>query len=159
MYQIKYLVRRRNTSIKCENKRTASRKKLHFLAVGDNTQLLPRSIFLFTNSVLGNLSSRTAAKVAWSLHISTPNSCSETREAQENLQIWSYFSCNICSVWHKTPHLLNWLENTRNRFKSSEMEVNYQNQTGQNMSTRNIIKEEKKTPTQPKKQTHNKTQK
>lgn len=86
-WQVKHLVRHRNTSIKCENKRTASRKKFHFLAVGDNTQLLPGSIFLFINCVLGNLNHRTAAKVAWSLHISTPNSCSETGEAQENLQI------------------------------------------------------------------------
>lgn len=93
-------------------------KKFCFLAVGDNTQLLPRSTFLFINSLLGNLSPRTAAKLAWSLYISTPNSCSETREAQENLQIRSYSSCSICSVWHKTSHLLNYLENARTDLKA-----------------------------------------
>lgn len=57
-------VKHRNKSIKYTNKRTVSRKKFHFLAVGDNIQLLPGSIFLFINCMLGNLNHRTAAKVA-----------------------------------------------------------------------------------------------
>lgn len=110
-------VKHRNKLIKYTNKRTVSRKKFHFLAVGDIIQLLPGSIFLFKNCMLGNHNHRTAAKVAWSLRISTPNSCPETAEAQKKaLQISSYFSCSIWSAWYRTPHLQIWQENRRRRF-------------------------------------------